>query len=190
MTQTSLDDYFQIEDQGGLSSSFFPFIVVEEDDVCSEIRILETTLEFTDTDSAKLAMEFIHELGWLLRRSKLGVFSLARFKWLIEFSMDREWCAVIRKLLNMFFEGAVGDSSFDAAALSELCLLHRAVRKNSKPMVEMLLRYVVPNQQRIHSLFRPDSAGPAGLTPLHIAAGKDGSEDVLDALTEDPSMVI
>ncbi|CAF1798438.1 squamosa promoter-binding-like protein 1 isoform X1 [Brassica napus] len=186
---TSGRGFMEIEDQGGLSSSFFPFIVVEEDDVCSEIRILETTLEFTDTDSAKLAMEFIHELGWLLRRSKLGVFSLARFKWLIEFSMDREWCAVIRKLLNMFFEGAVGYSSSDAAALSELCLLHRAVRKNSKPMVEMLLRYVVPNQQRIHSLFRPDAAGPAGLTPLHIAAGKDGSEDVLDALTEDPSMV-
>lgn len=106
--------------------------------------------------------------------------------------MDREWCAVIRKLLNMFFEGAVGDyssSSPSDAALSELCLLHRAVRKNSKPMVEMLLRYV-PKQQRIHSLFRPDAAGPAGLTPLHIAAGKDGSEDVLDALTEDPAMVI
>lgn len=132
-------------------------------------------------------MEFIHELGWLLQRSKLGVFPLTRFKWLIEFSMDREWCAVIRKLLNMFFEGAVGDSPSDAA-LSELCLLHRAVRRNSKPMVEMLLRYV-PKQQIRHSLFRPDAAGPAGLTPLHIAAGKDGSEDVLNALTEDPSMV-
>lgn len=104
--------------------------------------------------------------------------------------MDREWCAVIRKLLNMFFEGAVGDSSSSPsdAALSELCLLHRAVRKNSKPMVEMLLRYV-PKQQIIHRLFRPDAAGPAGLTPLHIAAGKDGSEDVLNALTEDPAMV-
>nr|XP_018439365.1 PREDICTED: squamosa promoter-binding-like protein 1 [Raphanus sativus] len=187
---TSGRGFMEIEDQG-LSSSFFPFIVVEEDDVCSEIRVLETTLEFTGTDSAKQAMEFIHELGWLLQRSKLGVFPLTRFKWLIEFSMDREWCAVIRKLLNMFFEGAVGDyssSSPSDAALSELCLLHRAVRKNSKPMVEMLLRYS-PKQQRIYSLFRPDAAGPAGLTPLHIAAGKDGSEDVLDALTEDPAMV-
>ncbi|KFK37474.1 squamosa promoter binding 1 [Arabis alpina] len=186
--------FIEIEDQG-LSSSFFPFIVVEEDDVCSEIRVLETTLEFTGTDSAKQAMEFIHEIGWLLHRSKLGEsdpnpdgFPLARFKWLIEFSMDREWCAVIRKLLNMFFEGAVGDdSSSSDAALSELCLLHRAVRKNSKPMVEMLLRYI-PKQQR-HSVFRPDADGPAGLTPLHIAAGKDGSEDVLDALTEDPETV-
>ncbi|VVB03576.1 unnamed protein product [Arabis nemorensis] len=190
---TSGRGFMEIEDQG-LSSSFFPFIVVEEDDVCSEIRVLETTLEFTGTDSAKQAMDFIHEIGWLLHRSKLGesdpnpdVFPVTRFKWLIEFSMDREWCAVIRKLLNMFFEGAVGDSSSSEAALSELCLLHRAVRKNSKPIVEMLLRYI-PKQQR-HSLFRPDAAGPAGLTPLHIAAGKDGSEDVLDALTEDPEMV-
>ncbi|KAL1189267.1 Squamosa promoter-binding-like protein 1 [Cardamine amara subsp. amara] len=186
--------FMEIEDQG-LSSSFFPFIVVEDDDVCSEIRVLETTLEFTGTDSAKQAMDFIHEIGWLLHRSKLGesdpnpdVFPLVRFKWLIEFSMDREWCAVIRKLLDMFFDGAVGDfSSSSNAMLSELCLLHRAVRKNSKPMVEMLLRYI-PKQQRT-SLFRPDAAGPAGLTPLHIAAGKDGSEDVLDALTEDPAMV-
>ncbi|AEC10798.1 squamosa promoter binding protein-like 1 [Arabidopsis thaliana] len=186
--------FMEIEDQG-LSSSFFPFLVVEDDDVCSEIRILETTLEFTGTDSAKQAMDFIHEIGWLLHRSKLGesdpnpgVFPLIRFQWLIEFSMDREWCAVIRKLLNMFFDGAVGEfSSSSNATLSELCLLHRAVRKNSKPMVEMLLRYI-PKQQR-NSLFRPDAAGPAGLTPLHIAAGKDGSEDVLDALTEDPAMV-
>ncbi|CAN8285926.1 unnamed protein product [Cochlearia groenlandica] len=186
--------FMEIEDQG-LSSSFFPFIVVEDNDVCSEIRLLETTLEFIGTDSAKQAMDFIHEIGWFLHQSKLGesdtnpdAFPLTRFKWLIEFSMDREWCAVIRKLLNMFFEGAVGDSvSSPDATLSELCLLHRAVRKNSKPMIEMLLRYV-PKQQR-SSLFRPDSAGPAGLTPLHLAAGKDGSEDVLDALTEDPAMV-
>uniref|UniRef100_A0A1J3F1B3 Squamosa promoter-binding-like protein 1 n=1 Tax=Noccaea caerulescens TaxID=107243 RepID=A0A1J3F1B3_NOCCA len=193
MPITSGRGFMEIEDQG-LSSSFFPFIVVEDDDVCSEIRVLETTLEFIGTDSAKQAMDFIHEIGWFLHRSKLGesdpnpdAFPLARFKWLIEFSVDREWCAVIRKLLNMFFERAVGDNSSDAT-LSELCLLHRAVRKNSKPMVEMLLRYV-PKQQRQSFLFRPDASGPAGLTPLHIAAGKDGSEDVLDALTEDPAMV-
>lgn len=168
--------------------------MVEDDDVCSEIRVLETTLEFIGTDSAKQAMDFIHEIGWFLHRSKLGesdpnpdAFPLARFKWLIEFSVDREWCAVIRKLLNMFFEGAVGYNS-SVATLSELCLLHRAVRKNSKPMVEMLLRYV-PKQHGHSFLFRPDASGPAGLTPLHIAAGKDGSEDVLDALTEDPAMV-
>lgn len=146
-------------------------------------------------------MDFINEIGWLLHRSELksrlsisdpnpeDLFSLIRFKFLIEFSMDREWCAVIKKLLNILFEEGTVDVSPDAA-LSELCLLHRAVRKNSKPMVEMLLRFSPEKKsQTLSGLFRPDAAGPAGLTPLHIAAGKDGSEDVLDALTEDPGMV-
>ncbi|XP_010559169.1 PREDICTED: squamosa promoter-binding-like protein 1 [Tarenaya hassleriana] len=196
--------FMEVEDNG-LSCSFFPFIVVE-DDVCSEIRMLESTLEFTGTDSAKQAMDFIHEIGWLLHRSKLNsrlgqeskpngnLFPLRRFKWLIEFSMDHEWCAVIRKLLTILFDGTVGSElgpSSDSA-LSELCLLHRAVRKNSRPMVDMLLRYDPKEQKLLGNeirMFRPDATGPAGLTPLHIAAGKDGSEDVLDALTEDPGMV-
>ena len=146
-------------------------------------------------------MDFIHEIGWLLHRSELksrlaasdhnpeDLFSLIRFKFLIEFSMDREWCCVMKKLLNILFEEGTVDPSPDAA-LSELCLLHRAVRKNSKPMVEMLLRFSPKKKnQTLAGLFRPDAAGPGGLTPLHIAAGKDGSEDVLDALTEDPGMV-
>ncbi|KFK35212.1 hypothetical protein AALP_AA5G254900 [Arabis alpina] len=200
MPITSGRGFMEIEDQSGLSSSFFPFIVSEDEDVCSEIRRLETTLEFTGTDSANQAMDFIHEIGWLLHRNELkprleesdpepvDLFSLLRFKFLIEFSIDREWCAVIKKLLNVLFEEGTVDSS-PIAALSELCLLHRAVRKNSKPLVEMLLRYIPNKQQTLSGLFRPDAAGPAGLTPLHIAAGKDGSEDVLDALTEDPGMI-
>jgi hypothetical protein len=38
-------------------------------------------------------------------------------------------------------------------------------------------------------LIRPDMAGPAGLTPLHIAASMQGAEDVVDALTSDPCQV-
>jgi hypothetical protein len=78
-------------------------------------------------------------------------------------------------------------------------LLHRAVRRNSRSLVELLLRYVpekfgskdtaLVGGSHESILFRPDVTGPAGLTPLHIAAGKDGSEDVLDTLTEDPGMV-
>ncbi|XP_010469241.1 PREDICTED: squamosa promoter-binding-like protein 12 [Camelina sativa] len=189
--------FMEIEDQDGLSSSFFPFIVSEDEDVCSEIQRLESTLEFTGTDSPMQAMYFIHEIGWLLHKSELSsrfaesdhLFPLIRFKFLIEFSMDREWCAVIKKLLNILFEEGTVDLSPDAA-LSELCLLHRAVRKNSKLMVEMLLRFIPKKTNlALSGLFRPDAAGPSGLTPLHIAAGKDGSEDVLDALTDDPGMI-
>ncbi|KAK7278130.1 hypothetical protein RJT34_23155 [Clitoria ternatea] len=216
--------FIEIEDQG-LSSSFFPFIVVEED-VCVEICALEPLLELSETDpdiegtgkikAKNQAMDFIHEMGWLLHRSQLKLrmahlnssadhFSLKRFKWLMEFSMDHDWCAVVKKLLNLLFDGTVntGDHPSMYLAVSEMGLLHKAVRRNSKQLVELLLRYVPENisgklgpedkaltdgQNQIF-LFRPDVAGPAGLTPLHIAAGKDGSEDVLDALTNDPCTV-
>ncbi|XP_057995783.1 squamosa promoter-binding-like protein 1 isoform X2 [Hevea brasiliensis] len=212
--------FIEIEDHG-FSSNYFPFIVAEED-VCSEIRMLEGVLEFAETDAdvggtrkmvaQDQAMEFIHEIGWLLHRgqlkSRLGhldpytdLFPLKRFKWLMEFSMDHEWCAVVKKLLNILLKGVVGTGEHSSLnlALSEMGLLHRAVRKNSRSLVELLLRYVpeksVPENKSLiggsheSNLFRPDATGPAGLTPLHIAAGKDGSEDVLDALTDDPGMV-
>jgi hypothetical protein len=74
-------------------------------------------------------------------------------------------------------------------------------------MVELLLAYVpssltkesdcgLENFQRIMqfklqwgNFFRPDMAGPAGLTPLHIAASMQDAEDVVDALTSDPCQV-
>ncbi|XVE73520.1 hypothetical protein DITRI_Ditri11bG0124900 [Diplodiscus trichospermus] len=216
--------FIEIEDHG-FSSSFFPFIVAEHD-FCSEIRMLESVLEITDTDedvggtgkmeAKNQAMDFIHEVGWLLHRSQLRSrlghldpnlepFPLRRFKWLMEFSMDHEWCAVVKKLLNILLDGIVGSGEPPSPnlALTELGLLHRAVRKNCRPLVELLLRFVPEKASDrlgfeneivaggVHEsfLFRPDALGPAGLTPLHIAAGKDGSEDVLDALTDDPGKV-
>ncbi|KAK9207075.1 hypothetical protein WN943_017360 [Citrus x changshan-huyou] len=216
--------FIEIEDHG-FSSTFFPFIVAEED-VCSEIRMLESALEFNRTDAdverfgkidtKNQAMDFIHEIGWLFHRSqsksRLGhldpntdLFPLRRFKWLIEFSMDHEWGAVVKKLLHILLDGTVslGEHPSLDLALTELGLLHRAVRKNSRPLVDLLLRFVpLEVSDRLGSenkalvdgvhkgfLFRPDVIGPAGLTPIHIAAGKDGSEDVLDALTDDPGMV-
>ncbi|MBA0795449.1 hypothetical protein Gohar_006313 [Gossypium harknessii] len=185
--------------------------------------MLESLLEITDTDAdvgrmeaKNVAMDFIHEVGWLLHRgqlkSRLGQldpssesFSLRRFKWLMEFSMDHEWCAVVKKLLNILLDGTVGSGEHHSIdlALTEMSLLHRAVRKNCRPLVELLLRFIPENASDKlgfengtvaagvdkTSLFRPDVLGPGGLTPLHIAAGKDGSEDVLDALTDDPGKV-
>lgn len=213
----------QVEDHG-VSNSFFPFIIAEED-VCSEIRMLESDLELTSSDYVKgqtnniearnQAMDFIHELGWLLHRNNLRarlehfgpnavLHPLKRYKWLVEFSVDREWCAVVKKLLNILLDGTVGgDGSSLKYALTEIGLLHRAVRRNSRPLVELLLTYTPANvADELHSeyqslvgvggefLFRPDSVGPAGLTPLHVAACIDGYEDVLDALTDDPGKVL
>lgn len=162
------------------------------------------------------ALDFIHEMGWLLHRShvkfRLGhmdpnqdVFPFKRFKWLMEFSMDHDWCAVVKKLLGILFEGAVGTGEHPSVelALLDLGLLHRAVRRNCRPMVELLLRFVPDKvldksgsqgKQQVDKgingfLFKPDILGPAGLTPLHIAASKEGSENVLDALTDDPGLV-
>ncbi|KAK9281033.1 hypothetical protein L1049_003925 [Liquidambar formosana] len=216
--------FFEVEDHG-LSSSFFPFIVAEKD-VCTEICMLESAIELTETDeevreAGKLeartrAMDFIHEMGWLLHRSQLkhrlgqldpntDLFPFKRFKSLMEFSIDHDWCAVVKKLLDILLDGTVGPGEHPSLklALSDLGLLHRAVRKNCRPLVELLLRYVPekvsdelgPDCKSLldggHEsiLFRPDVVGPAGLTPLHVAAGRDGSENVLDALTDDPGMV-
>ncbi|CAK9145273.1 unnamed protein product [Ilex paraguariensis] len=215
--------FIEIEDHG-LGGSFFPFIVAERD-VCSEIRMLESEIEVTEGDdipgvagkveARDRAMDFVHEMGWLLHRnglkSRLGhldpnsdLFPFKRFKWLIEFSMDHDWCAVVKNLLDILLDGTVGsgEQPFLKSALFEMGLLHRAVRRNSRSLVELLLRYVpekIADELRMEHillvggdesfLFRPDAVGPAGLTPLHVAAGRDGSEEVLDALTDDHGKV-
>ncbi|XP_042475626.1 squamosa promoter-binding-like protein 12 [Macadamia integrifolia] len=216
--------FIEVEDHG-LSGAFFPFIVAEQD-VCSEIRMLESVIEVAETDNDvggtiemeanNQAVDFIHEMGWLLHRnhvrSRLGqmdpnlsVFPFKRFKWIMEFSMDHSWCAVVKKLLDILFDGTVDASENPSVelALSEMGLLHRAVRKNCRPLVELLLRYTAGkvldtagsgqkqwvDRGSDNFLFRPDVAGPAGLTPLHVAASKDGCENVLDALTDDPGSV-
>lgn len=217
--------FIQVEDHDGLSSSFFPFIVAEED-VCSEIRTLENEIELSQKDyingqidkmeARNQAMDFLHELGWLFQRNNLksrmskldpsaSCFPLKRFAWLMEFSIDHNWCAVVKKLLDIFFNGSVGSAEQCSLKplFSEIGLLHKAVRRNSRSLVELLLRYTperVADELRLEYqalggcdggfLFRPNIVGPSGLTPLHVAAGIDGSEDVIDALTDDPGKVL
>ncbi|XAR56938.1 hypothetical protein NMG60_11024910 [Bertholletia excelsa] len=212
--------FIEVEDQG-LGSSFFPFIVTEQD-VCSEICTLENVIEVPEivydiegADSEKIkardrALDFIHEMGWLLHRSQLkfrlgnmdlnlDAFPFKRFSWIMEFSIERDWCAVVKNLLGILFNGCVdaGEHPSVELALMDMGLLHKAVRRNCRSMVEMLLRYIPDKQvsglqqdaKGANFLFRPDVSGPAGLTPLHIAASGYGCENVLDALTDDPGMV-
>ncbi|KAL3505557.1 hypothetical protein ACH5RR_030939 [Cinchona calisaya] len=209
--------FVEVEDHG-LSSSFFPFIVAEKD-VCSEICTLERIIEAAETtdglegdsdglEARNKALEFIHEMGWLLHRSRLkfrlgqqdpnlDLFPFNRFRWLIEFSIEHDWCAVVKMLLDVLFNNIIDEEKNSSIedALLDIGLLHRAVRRNCRSMVEVLVRYhpdvdfskSSPNS--LPYLFIPDVKGPGGLTPLHIAAGRDGSEHVLDALTDDPGMV-
>ena len=102
----------------------------------------------------KQALDFIHEIGWLLRRSKLkfrlglqdpnlDTFPFQRFRWLIEFSVEHDWCAVVKMLLNVLVNKLMGEEKRSSIedALLENGLLHRAVRRNCRSMVEVLLRY-------------------------------------------------
>ncbi|KAL7144261.1 hypothetical protein ABFS83_07G000500 [Erythranthe nasuta] len=195
--------FIEIEDHG-LSSSFFPFIVAEKD-VCSEICTLESVIEDANEIQVRNeALDFIHEMGWLLQRNRLksrlgdgDLFPFERFRRLTEFSIDHDWCAVVKKLLRILFDDGTVDlgphNSNIVALLNDVGLVHRAVRRKCSSMVEFLLNEKNPladggGGAHLY-LFRPDAAGPGGLTPLHIAASLDGCENVLDALTEDPGSV-
>ncbi|KAK9725337.1 hypothetical protein RND81_05G137400 [Saponaria officinalis] len=218
--------FIEVEDYD-LTGSFFPFIVAEPE-LCNEICTLEREMQVViknehnqaqngETDAKYKALDFVHEMGWLLHRNSSmfkenqqshlsTLFSFERLKWLIEFSMDHDWPAVLRKLLDLLFSGIVdlGDYASVEDGLAEISLLHTAVRRNSRSMVEFLLRYVpnkigntvVGSEQKQsdyrppgNMLFKPDVVGAGGLTPLHIVASSTGLESVLDALLEDPGMV-
>ncbi|XP_042437113.1 squamosa promoter-binding-like protein 1 [Zingiber officinale] len=206
--------FIELEDCG-VSDEFLPFIVAE-DDVCSEICMLENEINIVYSDgqlpeqldeekARNQALEFINELGWLLRRnhylsicceSKIpaNLFTLARFQWLMSFAMDREWPAVVKKLLNIFFNGSVNANGKSPIELIlDEYLLHTAVQRKSKTLVEALLRYASNNTSEgtypDQLLFRPDMLGPSGITPLHIVASSDDAESILDALTNDPGQV-
>ncbi|GJN22783.1 hypothetical protein PR202_gb10381 [Eleusine coracana subsp. coracana] len=201
--------FIEVEDSG-FSNSFFPFIIAEQD-ICSEVSELESIFESSSHEQADVdhvarnqALEFLNELGWLLHRANniskqdkkeppLATFNLWRFRNLGIFAMEREWCAVIKMLLDFLFIGLVdvGSQSPEEVVLSEN-LLHTAVRRKSAQMVRFLLRYK-PNKNsegtRLTNLFRPDALGPSAITPLHIAASTSNAEDVLDALTDDPGLI-
>ncbi|XP_062108912.1 squamosa promoter-binding-like protein 12 isoform X2 [Humulus lupulus] len=199
--------FIEVEDYG-FSSSFFPFIVAEQE-VCSEICMLQGAIEVEktvgDADKARnQALDFVHEMGWLLHRSqaklRLGpmdpnsdLFPFKRFKWLMEFSMDHDWCFVVKKLLCILFEGIVdaGEHSSIEVAILNMSLLHRAVQRNSRPMVDNLLKFVIPQKimNKPQVLFKADHVGAMGSTPLHVAANQGGCDGVLDALTDDPGKV-
>ncbi|WVZ61137.1 hypothetical protein U9M48_011055 [Paspalum notatum var. saurae] len=200
--------FIEVEDSG-FSNGFFPFIVAEND-VCSEVSELESIFESSsnehaDVDNARdQALEFLNELGWLLHRANImskqdemdthtAAFNIWRFRNLGIFAMEREWCAVIKMLLDFIFVGLVdvGSRSPEEVVLSEN-LLHAAVRRKSVKMIKFLLRYKTNTNSKETAqtyLFRPDALGPSTITPLHIAAASSDAEDVLDVLTNDPGLV-
>ncbi|KAG0497997.1 hypothetical protein HPP92_002688 [Vanilla planifolia] len=194
--------FIEVE-ENDLSSGFFPFIVAEEG-ICDELRMLESSINVVSCDALleekveaarSLCVSFLHEIGWLLRRchlrnrtklesSSLEAFPLVRFRWILRFAIDRDWTAIVKKLLDILFEENIDSGVLcpTEIALSE-DLLHYAVRSNSKSIVKLLLRYkpMKRSDRDIDNyLFRPDMLGPSGITPLHIAATTTCAESMLN----------
>ncbi|KAL5228465.1 hypothetical protein ABZP36_016730 [Zizania latifolia] len=206
--------FFQVEDYDQSSLSF-PFLVAEED-VCSEIRMLEHILNVISVDntseerkdwlaSRDKALNFLQEFGWLLQRSHTRAtsettqdytkgFPVARFRWLLSFAVDQEWCAVIKKLLDILFHGYI---DLDVPSTVEFVLgqnlVFTAVNKRSRPLIDLLLTYTTNpasvDSGAVQFLFTPDITGPSDITPLHIAAMNSDAAGVLDALTDDPQQL-
>ena len=93
---TNRREFIEIEGQG-LSSSFFPFIVAEED-VVSEIRVLEPLLELSETDpdiegTGKIKAKCLATQHHVIRPRVLGLMHSTMLLTVGRF-MKKLWCNV------------------------------------------------------------------------------------------------
>ncbi|KAI4388532.1 hypothetical protein MLD38_000852 [Melastoma candidum] len=147
-----------IEVENGFQGSNFPVIVADAT-ICKELRLLESELE-------------------------------ADFP-LREVAVERDYCALVKKVLDLSVEDCFyGEIPLDESleTLSEIQLLNRAVRRQCRRMVDLLICFCVERDgdSSPKYFFTPDAVGPGGITPLHVAASTAGSIDIVDALTNDP----
>ncbi|KAJ4967329.1 hypothetical protein NE237_019178 [Protea cynaroides] len=201
---------FFIEVENGLKGNCFP-IIIADDTICEELKVLESELEadtgmacvsedhledFRQRRSREDILHFLNELGWVFqgnitpfRSEGLGS-SHVRFKYLLTFSVDRGWCALVKTLLDILVAKNSGKDGLLREcmdALSEINLLNRAVKRKCRNMVELLVDYSLMSSNGSKKyLFPPNLAGPGGVTPLHLAASTKDSEELVDALTNDP----
>ncbi|KAJ6809285.1 squamosa promoter-binding-like protein 15 isoform X2 [Iris pallida] len=205
-----------IEVENGFKGNNFP-VIIADSTICQEVRALETEFEEVGTrdvisedqiqdnrqpSSREDLLHFLNELGWLFQRMNTPAhcsmeFSCLRFKFLFTFSVERDWSALIKMLLDTLAERSL---KFDALAqeslemLMEIQLLNRAVKRKCRKMVDLLLNYSVirGDAAEVASkmyIFPPNSIGPGGLTPLHLAASAQDSKDMVNALTNDPQEI-
>ncbi|KAF2312025.1 hypothetical protein GH714_027783 [Hevea brasiliensis] len=167
-----------IEAENGFKSNSFPVIIADAT-ICKELRLLESEFdeEAKDADnfsekqaqcfhrptSREEVLHFLNELGWLFQQRKvssmfeLSDYSRSRFKFLLIFSFERDYCT------------------------------GRRCRK----IVDLLIHYSI-NSSDVSSkkyIFPPSLAGPSGIISLHLAASTSGSNNLIDALTNDPQEI-
>jgi len=205
----------------GFKGNCFP-VIVADPTICRELQSLVPDIENAFSNDRKCSpkvdsqvtareevISFLNELGWLFQKSSgrevdLNLikeptfleFSSDRFKFLFIYAVERDMCALLNKLLDIFFEmntGLEASAQESSKSLFESNLLHRAVKRNCKQMVDLLLNYAPSSStidlQTKSFIFPPNLTGPGGLTPLHLAASIQNSEDLVDALTSDPQDV-
>ncbi|EEF52933.1 Squamosa promoter-binding protein, putative [Ricinus communis] len=204
-----------IEVENGFKGNSFPVIVADAT-ICKELRLLECEFDEISKDcdiiseeqaqylgrpkSREEALHFLNELGWLFQRRRASSvyeipdYSLGRFKFLLIFSVERDYCALVKTILDMLVERNMGMSGLSKECLemlSEIHLVNRAVKRQCRKMVDLLIHYYI-NCSELSSksyIFPPSLAGPGGITPLHLAACTSGSDDLVDALTNDPQEI-
>lgn len=201
--------------ENGFKGNSFPVIIADAT-ICKELSLLESEFgaetEVCDVISEDRAhvysrprsreevLHFLNELGWLFQRKRASFivkgsdYSLSRFKFLLVFSVDRGCCALVKAILDILVEGNLGMDGLSREAFEMLCeiqLLNRAVKMKCRRMVDLLICYSLTcsNDTSQTYIFPPNLAGPGGITPLHLAACTSDSDDIIDALTNDPQEV-
>ncbi|KAL5557641.1 hypothetical protein UlMin_033852 [Ulmus minor] len=204
-----------IEVENGIKGNSFPLIIADAS-ICKELRVLESVFDEEEKVSDIIAegqnhddgrprskeevLHFLNELGWLFQRKRTPSlldgpkYSFGRFKFLLMFSVESNSSALIKTLLDILVERNFDGNELSRESvemLSEIQLLHRAVKKKCRKMVDLLVNYslVCSNNLSEKYIFPPNHVGPGSITPLHLAACMTGSDDVIDALTNDPQEI-
>lgn len=191
-------------------------MIIADASICSELRVLESVFDGEEKvcdiisedqnhdcgppRSREEVLHFLNELGWLFQRKRTPplldrpVYSLGRYKFLFIFCVERNCSALVKTLLDILVERNLNDAGLwreSVEMLSQIQLLNRAVKRRCRKMVDLLTHYSVAGYSGASKryIFPPNLAGPGGITPLHLAACMSGSDDVIDALTNDPQEV-
>ena len=189
-----------------MKGNSFPIIIADAT-ICEELRLLESEFDIEEhaydchrPRSKEEVLHFLNELGWLFQRRstcplpKCSDYSLCRFKFLLIFSVERDYCALVKVLLDMLVEsnlGMDGLSRESLVLLSEIQLLSRAVKRRCRKMADLLIHYSISSSDENSKryIFPPNVEGAGGITPLHLAACTSGSDIMVDVLTNDPQEV-
>ncbi|KAL3514911.1 hypothetical protein ACH5RR_027628 [Cinchona calisaya] len=204
-----------IEVDNGLRITSFPVIIADKP-ICQELRLLEYDIskgaKLEDGMSAydlhgpgrpgsrEEVLHFLNELGWLFQRKcnsslhESPGYKISRFKFLFIFSVERSFCSLVKRLLDILLEinlDKEGLKKESLEMLSEIHLLNRAVKRRCRSMIDLLINYSIDDASDTskHYIFTPNLVGPGGVTPLHLAACTSRSDDLVDALTSDPQEI-